>query len=301
MEYKWVESFLDYYSSLNKAENTIKNYRIDLEQFHKFLLKQYNVKSIDNNLYNKISKGDLIDFSSYLTKLNLSPSSRSRKLSAVKAFLFYLYDLREVIKKDLSNSIKMPKIGKRIPIYLTEEESIKLINVIKSENGRYVERDICMILMFLTNGLRVSELCNIEEYKIKENKMTIIGKGNKQRELYLTPSVLESLNDYLTWKSKRKLQDTTHLFISRSGKQLTPEAVQLLVKKYKRLAGITENITPHKLRHTAATLMLEGGDDLRTIQENLGHATISTTEIYVHINDKKKEQSANRNPLANIL
>lgn len=301
MSYKWVENFLDYYLSLNKSQNTIKNYRIDLEQFHKFLCSQFNTEVIDADLYNKISKGDLIDFSSYLTKLELSPSSRSRKLSAVKAFLFYLYDLREVIKKDLSNSIKLPKIGERKPVYLTEEQSINLVNVIKNENSCYVERDICIVLMFLTSGLRVSELCNIEEFKIKGNKMTILGKGNKERELYLTSSVLNALEDYLQWKATRKLQDTVHLFVSRSGKQLKPAGVQGLVKKYKELAGINENITPHKLRHTAATLMLESGDDLKTIQENLGHATISSTQIYIHVNDKRKEESANRSPLANII
>ncbi len=199
--------------------------------------------------------------------------------------------------------LESPKLGKRSPVYLTLDESKDLLQAAQNRE-KNSERDYCIITLFLNCGLRLSELCSIDISKIKGDTLTIIGKGNKERTIYLNKASLKAINRYMPHRNEINFrvdkEDKDALFISGKYRRINKRTVERIVKKYVGLAGLDKDkYTPHKLRHTSATLMDKHGKvDVRTLQQILGHENIATTQIYTHVDDERLRTAINKNPLS---
>ncbi|MEG2353127.1 MAG: tyrosine recombinase XerC [Clostridium sp.] len=299
-----------------KSSNTIKAYTYDLIMFFKFT-KAYrcNIKNIEDldkiiisdigiDLIKTIKLQDLIAFIAY-TELHRSNSvyARARKIASIKSYFKYLYKITKEIEVNVAEELESPKISKRNPSCLNLDESVELLNSIKGKNK---DRDKCIITLFLNCGLRLSELCSIDVEMIRDDTISIIGKGDKERTLYLNGACIRALNKYLiireTIQESILLDHRKALFISGKNMRISQRSVERLVKKHIYEAGLdTSKFSPHKLRHTAATLMYKhGGVDIRSIQKILGHESVSTTQIYTHVDDETLREAIHSNPLSDM-
>lgn len=310
-----LNEFLNYLDTIKgKSQNTISGYKCDLSMLFKFLklykgyvkqdidFEEIEIKDINDEIIKEITLSDLYAFISFTESYrNNGNSARARKIAALRSFFRYLHSKAKIIDENPAIELESPKSNKRNPIYLTLDESKVLLSSIEGENK---ERDYCIITLFLNCGLRLSELCSINISKIKEDTLTIIGKGNKERTIYLNEACLRALHSYLPLRlsknNKLEDKDKDALFVSRNNKRINKRTVELLVKKYISLAGLSqEKYSPHKLRHTAATLMYKYGNvDIRSLQKILGHENLSTTQIYTHVDDEILRQAVNSNPLS---
>ena len=238
--------------------------------------------------------------------LKSSPATRARKISAIRVFFKYLTSKAKIIDVNPAQDLETPKLGKRMPRYLSLEESKKLLNVSQDDTDRNSIRDHAIITLFLNCGMRLSELVgiNISNIDFSESRMTVIGKGNKERTIYLNKACMNALKDYLSIRPHDKVKNDSRdaLFLSERKERISNRTVQNIVKNELARAGLdTTKYSVHKLRHTAATLMYQYGDvDIRALQELLGHESISTTEIYTHVNDERVRNAVENNPLANL-
>lgn len=312
-----VNNFLNYLGTIRgKSKNTIYNYKIDLILFFRFLklykglanknedFDNIKINDIDNKFIEVISLSDLYAFLSFTENYrNNSAYARARKVATLRSFFKYLTGKAKIIKENPTLELESPKINKRNPVYLTLDESKKLLNSI---DGPFYERDYCIITLFLNCGMRLSELVSIDISKIKGDTLTIIGKGNKERTVYLNEMCIRAINAYLVERNKSAAkiheEDSDALFISRKLTRINKRTIELMVKKYVTKAGLSyDKFTPHKLRHTAATLMYKYGNvDIRSLQQILGHESVSTTQIYTHVDDEKLREAVKSNPLNSL-
>lgn len=316
---EFLNSFLDYSATiLNKSPNSIKEYNYDLNTFLKYImmhfkitnekdLKQINIHDMDINIVKKIKLDDIHSFLFYLTNnYGSKAATRARKISTIRIFFNYLTVKAELIEINPAQNLETPKLDKRIPKYLTLDESRKLLNASESEDDRNKERDFAIITLFLNCGMRLSELVgiNIKNIDFSENKLTVIGKGNKERAIYLNKACINAINNYLTIRPRVGIrQDSIDaLFLSERLERISNRTVQYIVKKELLKAGLdTKKYSVHKLRHTAATLMYKYGNvDIRALQELLGHESISTTEIYTHVDNEQVRNAVESNPLSDF-
>ncbi len=313
-----VVDFLNYLETIRgKSTNTIDAYKVDLTMFFRFL-KLYRdevndkntefediiINDIDNAFIKKIRLSELYAFMSFLEKYrNNSAYARARKVATLKSFFKYLQNKVKIIDENPTLELESPKINKRHPIYLNLDESIKLLNSIDKKSKNYY-RDYCIITLFLNCGMRLSELCNIKLEKISGDTLTIIGKGDKERTVYLNKACIKALSNYMESRddSKSSEESKKYLFLSNRGTPINKRTVEIMVKNYIKRAGFKdEKYTPHKLRHTAATLMYKYGEvDIRSLQEILGHENISTTQIYTHVDDETLREAVKSNPLSKL-
>lgn len=317
-EYPYLlQSFLNYYGAVkNRSLNTVKSYARDIMFFLQYINyarapEKYNtitdvdISKLDECFFRSVSEDEVFEYLFFLkNNRNLNAKTRSRYLSSIKSFYRYLLSHKKVIDKDPVSEIEFPKTAERLPCYLTTEESIKLLNSIDRNSANY-ERDYCMITLFLNCGLRLSELVNIKLTDIRNDKtIKIVGKGDKQRMVYLNEACVESLNTYLNVRSNADVViiDKDKLFISpQTGKKLTPRRVEQVVTDNLRRAGLSDmGFSTHTLRHTAATLMYQNGVDVRTLKDVLGHRNLSTTQIYTHLNKEQLREASELNPLSHI-
>jgi len=276
---KYIEDFLEYLSIIKKhSENTIINYKIDIEDFLKFM----------NNNIIKINREDINKYLEYLYKMNISKSSISRKLSSLRNFYNYLLK-KEIVNNNYFALIKNPKKDNSLPKYVKENDIDKmfLIPDIKRELG---QRNRLIIRMLYSTGIRVSELINIslDDIKINDRTIRILGKGSKERIVVFGNNTLEILKLYLS--SGRKLLDTKgskYLFLNKDGHRLSDRYVRKIIDDIIVKASIDMHISPHMLRHTFATGMLNNGADLVSVKDLLGHVSLNTTSIYTHVSDDK--------------
>lgn len=320
-----LNDYLSYLKTIKGlSPNSIKEYDYDLTLFIKYQIIrklyfndlerfQHNYKAED---INKVFSADFIssiniqDMYAYLSFLdnerNDSASTRSRKISALKSFYKYLHSEIELIDNNITDKLSNPKIQKRQPVYLTLAETEKLLDVINQEKNDFLrDRDLAIIFTFLTTGMRLSELVSINVSSIKGDHFTIIGKGNKERTIYLTNNCLKIILNYIKTRDKylgEEKNKTDALFISTRKQRISNRAVQSTIDKYLKKAGLdTEIYSTHKLRHTAATLMYKYGNvDIRALKDILGHENISTTQIYTHLDDEDLKEAINKNPLASL-
>jgi len=257
---------------------------------------------------------------SYLaTTLKLGPATRARKLAAIKGFFKYLNVKVNAIPDNPAKDIETPKINKRLPKYLSISESQKLLKTAKEDNKNQLSRlknpdkeltehqkaigirDHAICTLFLNCGMRLSELVgiNISHIKFDEAILTVIGKGNKQRTVYLNKACVKVINDYLTVRPNITGPDSDALFLSERKRRISRRMVQTAIGEYLEAAGL-KGYSTHKLRHTAATLMYQNGVDVRALQEILGHENIGTTEIYTHVDNYQIRQAVENNPLADL-
>ena len=316
---EFVNSFLDYtITILNKSPNTVKEYNYDIANFLKYIMKQYkltdevDVKAIkindmDIRTIKSVTLEDIHGYISYMAReLKSSPATRARKISSLRVFFKYLTSKAKLLEINPAQDLETPKLGRRLPKYLSLEESKKLLEATQSEDSRNNIRDYAIITLFLNCGMRLSELVNINISNIdfSESKMTVIGKGNKERTIYLNNACMKVINDYLSIRpyDRVKTDSRDALFLSERKERISNRSVQDIVKKELKNAGLdTNKYSVHKLRHTAATLMYQYGEvDIRALQELLGHESISTTEIYTHVNDERVRNAVENNPLSNI-
>ena len=305
---KRVDDFVSYLKNIKEqSPNTIKNYTYDLTLLFKYLVgRNQNVENYDNvdiryvddNFIRNITLSDLYDFLNYveIDRKN-SAYAKARKVATLKSFFKFLNVKMKVIDENPTIELETPKIKKRLPVYLTLDQSKKVLESM-NKGKKYYSRDYCIFVLFLNCGMRLSELCNIKLKDIKEDTITIIGKGDKERTVYLNEECIKAINNYL--KDRKELNNCNeYLFLSKRKTKITARAVEDLVKKHIENAGFKDKkYTPHKLRHSAATMYLKEGVDIRFIQEILGHENISTTQIYTHVDDVELRKIVNDSPLS---
>ena len=307
-----AQDFLSYMDTIKaKSPNTIREYHYDLRSFFRFMKLHRRIVSLDSE-FEKILVNDLSldfiksitlsDLYAYMSYLSLDRAnkvtSRARKVACIKSFFNYLTTKAKVLEINPAKELESPKLGKRMPRYLDVDESKRLLNAI---DGKFKERDFAIITLFLNCGMRLSELIGINLNQIEGDKLTVLGKGNKERTVYLNRASKAALKRYMDVRPKDGLKDKQALFLSERKTRISRRTVQYIVKKYLGIANLDEKISPHKLRHTAATLMYQHGNvDIRSLQEILGHESVSTTEIYTHINKQQLRDAVDKNPLANF-
>lgn len=297
-----IEQYLAYLITIKgRSKNTVIEYRSDLLQFFKYVaytrgLTYFDFQFVDLNLISSISLGDMYGYLAYCQDTRASsPGTRARKIVSLRQFWKYLKTKVHLIDNNIAEELETPKQPKRIVRCLTLEESVRLLIAVGSSSAR----DNCIITIFLNCALRLSELAGLTIDQVNTDVLSVIGKGNKERKIYLTPAVKQALSQWLSFR-KAMTVSTNALFISRVGNRLTTRAIQNLVKKHIIAAGINpDGLSTHKLRHTAATLMYKYGHvDIRSLQQLLGHESIATTEIYTHVDDGQLQAAVNANPLA---
>lgn len=315
----YLNSFLDYsVTILNKSPNSIKEYNYDLTNFLKFMKVKFKltdekdytkieVQDFSVNDLRRITVDDIHSYISYMaTELKSKPSTRARKISSIRIFFKYLSQKEKIIDVNPAQNLETPKLGKRLPKYLSLDESMKLLEVTQSEDNRNASRDYAIITLFLNCGMRLSELVgiNIKDISFSEEKLNVIGKGNKERTIYLNKACINAINSYLDDRPKEgiKYDSKDALFLSERRERISNRTVQTIVRKELLKSGLDINkYSVHKLRHTAATLMYQYGNvDIRALQELLGHESISTTEIYTHVDNSQIRNAVESNPLANL-
>lgn len=313
-----VVDFLNYLETIKgKSPNTIKGYEIDLTLFFRFLkiykglitddsleFSEIDIRDIDNSFVRKIKLTDLYAFLSFAEKQRENGSyARARKVAALKSYFKFLNGKAKIIDDNPTLELESPKINKRHPVYLSLDESVNLLSSLDKDNKNYY-RDYCILTLFLNCGMRLSELCSIKLDKIKGDTLTIIGKGDKERTVYLNEACLKAIDNYLAVRDTSKCtpEDKEYLLLSSRFKPINKRTVELLVKKHIFNSGLSnEKYTPHKLRHTAATLMYKHGNvDIRSLQSILGHENISTTQIYTHVDEEILRDAVNSNPLSKL-
>ncbi len=318
---EFLNSFLDYsITILNKSLNSVKEYNYDLNMFLKYMKIHFNltnekdfknitIKDFSLDTLKKITLDDIHAFLSYLALNQKSkPATRARKISTIRIFFLYLSQKANLIQNNPAQNLETPKLDKRLPKYLSLEDSQKLLNVTEDDKDENKERDFAIITLFLNCGLRLSELVgiNIQDIDFNEYKLNVIGKGNKERTIYLNKACVDAIKSYITVRPTEGLKNDSKasnkaLFLSKRRERISNRMVQYIVEKELRKAGLdTSKYSTHKLRHTAATLMYQYGQvDIRALQELLGHKSISTTEIYTHVSNDQVRDAIEKNPLAN--
>ena len=315
-----VHEFATYKSVIqNSSERTVSEYLLDLRTFFRYLrareqkidpasdaFEKIDIRDIDLEYIKNITTEDIYEFLMYTDHIrgNLS-AAKSRKLSAIKSFFKYLTVKRMMLEENPAANIESPKQKKVLPKYLTLEESLMLLDAVKKDmESKTVVRDYAMITLFLNCGMRVSELVGIDLNDLDRQfrSLTVTGKGNKQRIVYLNEACRDALRDYYEERlSEKHVKCTsTALFLSSRDQRISVKTVQWVVYKYLDLAGLeSKHYSVHKLRHTAATLMYQTGQvDVRVLKDILGHEQLNTTQIYTHVSNRSMEEAMEKNPLA---
>lgn len=263
------------------SDHSIEAYLRDVSKLHQYAISlKSKPKAVDLKL------ADLTTFMAELYDLGLSARTHARILSGIRSFYDFLL-LEEMISVDPTKLIESPKIGRKLPEFLSIDEINLLIESIDLSTNEG-HRNKAILETLYSCGLRVSELVNLKfsDLYLDEGFMRVLGKGNKQRLVPISQSVEKEITIYLD--HKRNHQDIQkgfedYVFLNRRGKNLTRVMIFTIIKNLSKSAGITKNVSPHTFRHSFATHLMEGGADLRAIQDMLGHESISTTEIYLHL------------------
>ena len=315
-----LNQFLDQLRDNKKSENTIINYAGWISEFMKFTksikykrnhleVKDIDIAEFDNKLFSKIEEDDIQKYIKYLSTRNNNGNSVNRKLAGNRSFYEFLIQ-RKIIKENVFNRIKGVEQSERVREDLTEEEVEKLISTIQNSNDRYRLRNAVFFILLIDTGARKMELSELKIRQTRNGEHVIFhGKGNKERTVYFSEMGITALEKYLEWREqflKEKLLKnhnikSEYLFITQRGTNFNPSTISKLLKGYGEIAGIDEDkITPHNLRHFFATLKYESGIDIRMIQKLLGHSTITTTERYVGVSEKRKQEAAFNTKKLNI-
>ena len=318
-----LRDFLTYHENIKgQSPRTISEYYLDLRMFLRFIrlmrndmpmstpLEDIPIKDIDLEFVRQITTSEVFDFLSYLandrplnpdstfTEYGIEPSARSRKLSAIKSFYKYLTVRTKQLQENPVADLEYPKLRKSLPKYLTISQASALLQAVSGQNAK---RDYAILMLFLNCGIRRSELVGLNISDVYEDRIRVVGKGNKERFVYFGSACHKAIEAYMVERNKMVLSDNRALFGSRNGNRISVTAVHRLVDKALLKAGLdTTQFSAHKLRHTAATMMLSGGVDVKTVQEVLGHENLNTTQIYTHIENTELKLAAEANPLSKL-
>lgn len=296
---------------LGKSKTTTYEYLLDLENFFRFMkikkeklspqtkLHDVSIHELGIDFVASITLEDIYDYF-YFCREKRGNGSRTiaRKMSTLRVYFKYMTQRMHLLKSNPMENVQTPSLSKTLPKYLTLEESTELLSAVRKSR-----RDYAIITLFLNCGMRLAELVSLNIKDIKNEYVVITGKGNKQRTIHLNQACREALDDYIAnERPKEGLKDPEALFISRNKSRISRRAVQNLVEKYLKIAGLDDkNLSTHKLRHTAATLMHRHGHvDIRVLQEILGHENLGTTQIYTHVDSESIKEASMSNPLSKV-
>lgn len=318
-----LRDFLTYHENIKgQSPRTISEYYLDLRMFLRFIklmrndmplntpLEDIPIKDVDLGFVGSITTSEVFDFLSYLandrplnpdstfTDYGIEPAARSRKLSAIKSFYKYLTVRTKQLQENPVADLEYPKLRKSLPKYLTMSQAAALLQAVSGQNAK---RDYAILMIFLNCGIRRSELVGLNISDVYEDRIRVVGKGNKERIVYFGSACHKAIQAYMEERNKLVLTDNRALFGSRNGNRISVTAVHRLVEKALLKAGLdATQFSAHKLRHTAATMMLSGGVDVKTVQEVLGHENLNTTQIYTHIENTELKLAAEANPLSKL-
>ena len=313
-----LREFLSYHETIKgQSKKTISEYYLDIRMFLRFMrmvkdempyhtdLDTISIREINLDFIKTITITDIFDFLSYLANDRISdtghgigPAARARKLSAIKSFYKYLTVRTKQLSENPVKDIEFPKIRKSLPKYLTLDEAKRLLATVRGKNEK---RDYAILMLFLNCGIRRSELVSLNISDIYDDRVRVSGKGNKERIVYYGSACKAAIDAYMPVRKKMVLTDDKALFASQKLNRISVTAVHRLVEKHMLAAGLdASQYSAHKLRHTAATLMVGNGVDIKTVQEVLGHEHLNTTEIYTHIENTELKIAAEANPLSHL-
>ena len=308
-----IRDFLVYHETIQgHSKHTVDEYFLDLRSFFRFIKLDKHLVSdqqpfdsipiddVDIHLVQSITLTDVYAYMNYLSRdRGLNAASRARKVATIRSFYKYLTNKAKLLTQNPVQELDSPRQKKSLPKYLNLDESVHLL---ASVDGKNAVRDYCILTLFLNCGLRISELVGLNKTDVRGNQLRVLGKGNKERILYLNEACQQALEDWLTQRDAMTLVDQNALFVTlQNRKRITTAAVHKLVKKHLSAAGLdSTQYSSHKLRHTAATLMLQNGVDVRTLQEVLGHDHLNTTQIYTHVDSDDLRIAAQANPLSHL-
>ena len=317
-----LREFLVYmFNTRGASQNTVNEYYLDLRTFFRYLKRMHGlvpndlefddipIDDVGIDLLQTVKLSHLYDYLFFIgtqrpkhhkspaTALGDDAPARARKVASLRSFFKFITVKRAYLTENPAAELESPKLKKDLPKYLTLEDCHELLEAVQ---GKFKERDYCILMLFLNCGLRVSELVALDLGDIQDYHIRVTGKGNKVRILYLNPACQEAIANYLPHRLlPKEPADRNALFVSRELNRINVQTVKWLVKKYLTGAGLSaKQLSTHKLRHTAATLMYQNGVDIRTVQEVLGHENVNTTMIYTHIANPSIKAAAMSNPLS---
>lgn len=329
---KIVEAFLRYHRvTKGQSQKTVDEYYLDLRLFLRFLIMTRNdmpnetdlntisMQTVDFNFIKETTSAEITEFLYYLSNdrvfhpqtkhpgHGVEQAARARKLSTIKAFFKYLTGnpSGKLLSENPAADVEFPKQRRSLPKYLTLEESRELLSSVK---GRNADRDFAILMVFLNCGLRISELAGLNYGDMHNDRLRVLGKGNKERFVYMGEACIEAIQIYNdTLPEEIRTAPRRPLFLSQKKNEngmdgrMSTNGIHRLVKKHITDAGLdSTQYSAHKLRHTAATLMLSQGVDVKTLQEVLGHEHLNTTQIYTHIENTELKIAAEANPLSDF-
>lgn len=312
-----IQRYLGYLETVKgRSAKTVEEYYRDLRTFFRYIkqsrglvdpsvsFEEISISDVDIDLIRTIDLTTVFEYFNYAGAMrDNAPNTRCRKVSSLRTFFKYLTNKVMLLESNPIEELDSPKVKQSLPKYLTLEQSIELLNVI---DGKFKERDYCIITLFLNCGMRLSELVRINLTDIHRGSgpatITITGKGNKERMVYLNNACIEAIDNYIKVRPVDGVIDKDALFLSNRKQRISNIMVQTMVKKYLQKIGLGGNgYSVHKLRHTAATLMYQYGDvDVRVLQDILGHENLGTTQIYTHVSSKQMADAISSNPLASV-
>ena len=308
-----LRDFLVYHETIQgHSRRTVDEYYLDLRNFFRFLkrdkklvpdnvpMDQIPIDDVGIDLIRAVTLTDIYTYMNYLSRdRRLNNASRARKVATIRSFYKYLTNKAKLLDVNLVQDLDAPRLKKALPKYLDLDESLELLDHVEGKNAI---RDYCILTLFLNCGLRISELVGLNKTDVRGDQLRVLGKGNKERVLFLNDACQRALADWMTERDAMTLVDQNALFVTlQNRRRITRAAVHKLVKKHLADAGLdSTQYSAHKLRHTAATLMLQNGVDVRTLQEVLGHDHLNTTQIYTHVDSDELRVAAKANPLASV-
>mgnify|MGYP000195194488 FL=1 len=319
-----LRDFLSYHETIKGHScATVDEYFLDLRNFFRYLkierglvprsteLDDISIQDVDLKLIASVTLNDVYDYMAFLSRdkvknershepeYGLMASSRARKIATIRSFYKYLTVKTKQLDVNPVEGLDTPKTTKSLPRYLTLDESRRLLDAVDGVNR---ERDYCIICLFLNCGLRISEIVGLNIGDVRGDSLRVLGKGNKERIVYLNDACQAAIEAYKPVRSQMVGSSVSALFVSNRRQRMGREAVHAMVKKTLLKAGLDpDKYSSHKLRHTAATLMLQNGVDVRTLQEVLGHEHLNTTQIYTHVDNSELRVAAQANPLAEYI
>ena len=315
-----LRDFLAYHETIQGHSNkTVDEYFLDLRNFFRYIkiekglipratpLDEVSIEDVDLALVKSVTLTDIYAYLSFLSRdrarnakdpssgYGLLASTRARKVATIRSFYKYLVYKAKLIDESPIQELDSPRQRQSLPRYLTLDECIQLLESVDGENA---ERDFCIITLFLNCGIRISELVGLNLTDVRGDRLRVLGKGNKERVVYLSTACQNAIEDWLSIRSDSGAVDPYALFITRKHTRITKAGVHYMLKQRFAAAGLdSSKYSAHKLRHTAATLMLQNGVDVRTLQEVLGHEHLNTTQIYTHVDSDSIRGASQANPL----
>ena len=275
----YITSFLSYIEYERRySKHTIESYGNDLEQFRLYLMSEYQKEEME--------LAGHLEIRSWIVQMmeqKISPRSINRKLSTLKSFFKFLMR-KGVVKKNPLSKVLAPKTSKRLPVFVEKSGIERLLTDIEFPEGFEGARDKMIIDLFYGTGMRRSELNNLKETDIDSYnaQIKVLGKGNKERIIPIQPQLRTALREYIDLKNQSIANSSIHLFVNREGKLLNPSNIYQIVKKYLNLITTIDKKSPHVLRHTFATHLMNNGADINAVKELLGHASLAATQVYTH-------------------